>query len=248
MIQPKIYGICIFSGIVLLYLILFIFPFTKNIFKNVSEEKIINSFIALYISGFIGGRLFYLIFDEKYFNNINLSKENIIEHLINFFNFTNGGFSVQGSALLGLITYIIIYNKYKKYKQTCSIIPISVLFIHSFGRLGCYFNSCCNGLIFTFPLQILSFFLYLISFLFGINLYKKNISAFNSILYYISIVNIERILFDPFRFDKELLFIIQGYPIYKYQFIGIIILYIIILIRFIKNNFLRKSYFSLDSI
>lgn len=248
MIKPKIYGIFIFSGIILLYLILFIFPFTKKIFKNVSEEKIINSFIALYISGFIGGRLFYLIFDEKYFNNINLLKENIIEHFINFFNFTNGGFSVQGSALIGLISYIIIYKKYKKYKETCSIIPISVLFIHSFGRLGCYFNSCCNGLFFNLPIQIISFFWYLISFLFGIKLYKKKISPFNSILYYIFIVNIERVIFDPFRFDKELIFIIKGFPIYKYQFIGILTIYIIILIKFIKNNFFNKNYFSLDSI
>jgi len=236
----QIYGFFILLGIIFSYIFTFHSFFSKYINKSINKDIFLDFFIYIYIFAFIGGKLLFLIFDS------NFNFEDISSVIFS-------GFSVVGASVCGSLGALIYYLKTKDQNARISfcLIPLLILIIHSFGRIGCFFTGCCSGNIEFFkniPLQIFSSFWYLIAFIIGIFLYKKDkfISFYKSIYFYIFFVVFERILFDPFRDDKVLVYkIYNQICIYKYQLFGfftliifslIYILYIIIKLFFDKNN------------
>ena len=93
-------------------------------------------FYAIFIAGFIGGKLFYYLQDPLYFiNNPSLLLDNF-----------NGGYVFYG-WFVAIIPYIIWYLK----KHNIPVLPmldilaITTTIVHAIGRLGCFGGGCCYG-------------------------------------------------------------------------------------------------------
>lgn len=133
-----------------------------------------------------------------------------------------GGFSLLGASLGG-ITGLSYYLSSKKYiVNIAGCIPISVLLIHSFGRLGCFLSKCCDGSLGGYSLYPIVIAFYFIFFIIGLAFYKKKyITTLKSgLYYYIFAIFLERFLFDPCRFDS----VKTAYFLTYYQYVGIIYL------------------------
>lgn len=93
-------------------------------------------FYAIFIAGFIGGKLFYYLQTPLVFiKNPSLMLDNF-----------NGGYVFYGSFIV-IIPYIIWYLK----KHNLAVLPmldilaITTTIVHSIGRLGCFGGGCCYG-------------------------------------------------------------------------------------------------------
>jgi phosphatidylglycerol:prolipoprotein diacylglycerol transferase len=230
----ELYGFFILLGIIFSYIFTFHSFFSKYINIYINKEVFFDFFIYIYISAFIGGKLLFIIFDSDF---------NFDENIF------LGGFSVLGSSIFGSMGALIYYFKEKNYKirKSFFFIPLLILIIHSFGRIGCFFSGCCSGNIYLFkniPIQIISSIWYLIAFIVAMFLYKKNKinSFFKSIYFYIFFIIFERILFDPFRDDKILVYkIFNKLNIYKYQLLGFFVLIFLLFIYFIIKLIINKQ-------
>ncbi|WP_458626839.1 prolipoprotein diacylglyceryl transferase [Winogradskyella sp. PC D3.3] len=93
-------------------------------------------FYAIFIAGFVGGKLFFYLQDPMlYIQNPNL--------LLNNFS---GGFVFYGSFVV-IIPYIIWFLK----KHNIPVLPMLDIFaitttiVHAIGRFGCFTAGCCYG-------------------------------------------------------------------------------------------------------
>lgn len=93
-------------------------------------------FYAIFIAGFIGGKLFFYLQDPLLY----IQDPNLI--LSSF----NGGYVFYGSFVM-IIPYIIWYLKKHKIPvlPMLDIFAITTVIIHSIGRLGCFAAGCCFG-------------------------------------------------------------------------------------------------------
>ena len=93
-------------------------------------------FYLIFISGFVGGKLFYYLQDPlHYIQNPSLMLDNF-----------SGGFVFYGSFVV-IIPFIIWYLK----KRNIPVLPMLDIFavtttiVHAIGRLGCFSAGCCYG-------------------------------------------------------------------------------------------------------
>lgn len=97
-------------------------------------------------SGFLGGRLFYII-------------ENIGWYLrspLKIFALWEGGLIFYGGvagSLVGL--YLFSRSKHISYLKVLDFLIPYVALTHAFGRVGCFFNGCCSGKACELPWAIL---------------------------------------------------------------------------------------------
>ena len=130
------YSLCILVGIILAYMII-----TKEAKKhNISSEFITNLIFYTLLIGIIGARIYYCIFNYKYYNNI-----------LDVLNIRNGGLAIHGGLIVGII---FIYYYTKKYKinfiKMLDISAPAVILAQSIGRWGNFFNSEAHGIITTY--------------------------------------------------------------------------------------------------
>ncbi len=103
--------------------------------ENISVQTILDIAFWVIASGFLGGKLAYII------SNLPLYIQNPFDASL-----WRGGFIFHGGFFLSLIT-IFIYTKKKK----LSFFPIADLLIpyaalgQAIGRIGCFLNGCCYG-------------------------------------------------------------------------------------------------------
>ena len=200
MINFNFYGFFILIGVFFCLFSLFFFKkylIKKNLLNqeeaNGSFEDYYPVFKNLYFFSFLGGKLFFYLFD--YDDSWN-----------SFYDFFTYGFSMLGSSSFALIYYLYVLNKSKNFKLL-NYLPIFILLIHGFGRMGCYSSGCCGGSFYGYPIQIVSSIWYFIFFLISILTFKFTIYFFvkkTKFLYiFIPILGItlERIIFDKYRFD-----------------------------------------------
>jgi len=104
-----------------------------------NEDDFFGLIIAVIISGFIGARLYYVIFNLDMYNSI-----------FEILNLRQGGLAFHGGVIVGLIT-IIIYTRKKKMDtlRYMDIIGIGTLLAQSFGRWGNFFNQEAHGSVVT---------------------------------------------------------------------------------------------------
>jgi phosphatidylglycerol:prolipoprotein diacylglycerol transferase len=105
--------------------------------KELGIQNLPNSFFyMIFITGFVGGKLFFYLEKPMYFlNNPSLMLHNF-----------SGGFVFYGSFVT-IIPIVIWYLKHYKIPvlPILDILAITTLIAHSFGRIGCFNAGCCYG-------------------------------------------------------------------------------------------------------
>lgn len=112
----------------------------------IDRKLAFNVAIILMISGFIGGRLLHVFYEEwDYYRND--------PRLILFF--WNGGFVYFGGLIAGWLAVwaYCIYKKMSFLKWADFFAPILSL-SHALGRIGCVLSGCCFGTYCTLPWSI----------------------------------------------------------------------------------------------
>ncbi len=109
--------------------------------KGVDPEIILSLAMWLFVAGFIGARLFYVVEYWDQFQRPTLGKT-----VAAIINLTEGGLVVFGSMLAGGAALIVFVYKYKLPGLALSdLIAPGVVLGAAIGRIGCFLNGCCYG-------------------------------------------------------------------------------------------------------
>ena len=100
------------------------------------KDFIFNLAFWVIIFGFIGARLYYVIFNYKMYLNDPLSILKIWE----------GGLAIHGGLIAGLLTLVIYCKRYKvRILKMTDMATVSILLAQAIGRWGNFFNSEAHG-------------------------------------------------------------------------------------------------------
>ncbi len=138
-IDVHYYGIIMaFAILIGLLTILFI---KKRYYKDISTDTICDITFLLIVFGIISARLYYVILDSNYF----------MKNPFEIPAIWNGGISIQGAILGGIITGYI-YSKLNKidFLRYADLFSFGIIIGQAIGRWGNFFNSEAFGL----PAQI----------------------------------------------------------------------------------------------
>ena len=115
------------------------FYLTRYLFEKFSlkTEKLLPMFAGVFITSWVGAKVFFLIFS---------SKHRVYQYLYNDSFWLGGGFVFYGGLIFGLIFYFIYSLWLKKFpfEQSKLLVP-GLAFSHAVGRVGCFFTGCCYG-------------------------------------------------------------------------------------------------------
>lgn len=112
--------------------------------KNIKPDLVYDLSFYLIIGGLIGARLYYVAF---------FNPQSFIKDPISIFKLWQGGLSIHGGILAGIIAGFI-FSKIKKvsFWRLADIISPAIILGQGIGRIGCFLNGCCFGLpIKSFP-------------------------------------------------------------------------------------------------
>lgn len=126
-----------YSVLLLLAVVIGIFLFLKEGKKyNYSRDFLFNLAFWAIIFGFIGARLYYVIFNYQYY----------IANPISIFKVWEGGLAIHGGLIAGFITIVIYCHKYnaRLFKIT-DMATIPILLGQAIGRWGNFFNGEAHG-------------------------------------------------------------------------------------------------------
>ncbi len=103
---------------------------------NYSRDFLFNLAFWVIIFGFIGARLYYVIFNYK----------NYINDPISIFKVWEGGLAIHGGIIAGVLTLILYCKKYHaRILKVTDMASISLLLGQAIGRWGNFFNSEAHG-------------------------------------------------------------------------------------------------------
>lgn len=104
---------------------------------GVEPDKIANLFLLVFIAAYVGGRFFY--FFEK--------PDHFFGTPANMLKFSGSGFVFYGSLLIAIPAMLYFFRKNKMpVLYMLDIMAFVAVFVHGFGRLGCFAAGCCYGL------------------------------------------------------------------------------------------------------
>ncbi len=107
---------------------------------NINQEFIFNLIFWVIISGIIGARIYYVMFNLDYY----------LSDPIQILKIWNGGIAIHGAIIGGIITLIVYCFKYKvNTKKMTDIFVPSLLIGQAVGRWGNFFNHEAHGPITT---------------------------------------------------------------------------------------------------
>jgi len=103
-----------------------------------NPERVLDISLYVILGALIGGRLGYIIFHLDYY----------LENPIKILYFRQGGLAFLGSFILAFIlgAWYVSRNKLSFWKYTDIAAP-SVAIGIGIGRIGCFLNGCCYGLV-----------------------------------------------------------------------------------------------------
>ena len=183
-----------FSSYMLVMLLAFVISFILfySMAKNKYNKLDIIYIFLFNILGFAIGAKIFSLFDKK--------------QMLTILNFLNSGYAFIG-GLIG--SFISIYLYCKKYKLAYTIIQsyFTIIYplIYSIGKIACYINGCCNGIIYNFPLQLIEAIFMLLLFIFLFK-YFRNKNKY-TIITFLIIFGIARFIIDFFRVSRNIFFI-----------------------------------------
>jgi phosphatidylglycerol---prolipoprotein diacylglyceryl transferase len=91
-------------------------------------------FLYIFIAAFLGGKVFLLFEDVKYY----------VTHPLQLL--TGRGFVFYGSFLFAIPTMLYFFRKHKLHTYAMlDVMAITTCLVHSFGRIGCFLAGCCYG-------------------------------------------------------------------------------------------------------
>ena len=134
-IQIYWYSLCILLGVILGFLVAYLE--LKRL--NMSKEYFFNMIFYALIFGFLGARLYYVLFNLDYYLS-NIGEILAVWH---------GGLAIHGGIIAGILT-IILYSKKnnKKFLEIVKYLDIGALSIivgQIVGRWGNFFNQEAHG-------------------------------------------------------------------------------------------------------
>ncbi len=187
----------------------------KNII--IKKDILYDIIVYIYTGAFFGGKLLYLFCDSS-----------TISELFSL-SFLYGGFSLLGASFFGCQALLWFMYKNRTKSIFDAFLPISLILLHAFGRIGCLMSECCGGLVYGVSLHYVSIALYFLAACLGFFCYyqHKIISFYAGIYYYAFVIFFERFFFDCYRYDVILL----SFVVTKYQLISL--LYICMMVFFI---------------
>lgn len=131
-LEIKWYSILIIIGILISYYL--IIREAKKF--NINSDFIFNLLFWTVIFGFIGARLYYVIF------NFHLYRNNFIDVI----KIWEGGLAIHGAIIFGLIVIYFYSKKYKLYTtRILDIVSVPLILAQAIGRWGNFFNSEAYG-------------------------------------------------------------------------------------------------------
>ncbi len=105
--------------------------------NNFDPNPIKKLFFGLFISSFLGAKVFFLWFS---------SGHKIYQYLYANYFWMGGGFVFYGGLIFGLAFYLIYSLIFKKFNFSNSAILLpGLIFGHAVGRIGCFLAGCCYG-------------------------------------------------------------------------------------------------------
>jgi phosphatidylglycerol:prolipoprotein diacylglycerol transferase len=127
------YGLFFALGIISALLLLY---YTAK-FRDIKYDKLINFSILMVIIGFLGTRLFYVIFHWSQFQG---------RPFFNMIAFWRGGLMFQGGPILAVLCAPLLLSFFGlRFWATADVIAPSLALGQAIGRIGCFFAGCCYG-------------------------------------------------------------------------------------------------------
>jgi len=112
---------------------------TRYLFEKKKETTagLIPLFLGIFISSWIGAKVFFLIFS---------SQNKIYQYMYADYFWLGGGFVFYGGLIFALAFYLIysLYLKKFSFKKSYLLAP-GLIFGHAIGRVGCFLTGCCYG-------------------------------------------------------------------------------------------------------
>lgn len=237
----SMYGLMIGVGIILCFVVLYVYGKHANINKKFLDFVFYNGIISI-VGGFFFAYLVQAVLD--YIKNPSAG--------FHFQNLTFMGGLIGGAGIF-LIGYFIFRKKYPKGEmlKLLQIAPCCILIAHAFGRIGCFCAGCCYGietdswlgvlfpghLTKVYPTQLFeAIFLFLLFALCSILFYKRNFK-YNLPLYMIG-YGVFRFLIEFIRGDDRGAFILGMSPS---QFWSILLVAGGIAVIFLLNYLYKKQ-------
>ena len=114
--------------------------------EGIPEEIFEKIFLYAIISGVIGARVFFFLYNPSFLKDIK-----------NIFLIWKGGLVWYGGLLFGILTVIFLLRKYNLKNEIWKIADIAGVCISiglGFGRIGCTMAGCCYGIPYHGPFAI----------------------------------------------------------------------------------------------
>lgn len=167
--------------------------------QQISVHIIFNLAFIVFISGVIGARFLYIIENITYYIN------NPFEIIM----LQRGGLSWFGGLLSGIIFGSAYLKKHKlPIYRTLDLIAPFLALGQAIGRIGCFLNGCCFGMVFGFlPVQICSslmlIFIFLILRFLQVRPHKNGQIFFS----YLVLYSFKRFFIEFWRQDNAVVFL-----------------------------------------
>ena len=114
--------------------------------ENINSEKVVDFVVYALVAGILGARLWEVVF----------SWENYASNPVDALKVWNGGLSIQGAVIAGLITCILYAIKYKlSIWKFADILAPGLILGQGIGRIGCLLNGDAYGLPTTLPIGLI---------------------------------------------------------------------------------------------
>ncbi len=122
--------------IIIAFLIVSFLVFKEAKKFNFSKDFMFNLIFWIIIIGFLGARIYYVLFNWNYYSN----------HLDEIIKIWQGGLAIHGGLIAGTFTIFVYAKKYKvNFLKLLDIICVPLLLGQAIGRWGNFFNSEAHG-------------------------------------------------------------------------------------------------------
>ncbi len=104
--------------------------------RHIQKEFLINLIFYCVIFGFIGARIYYVLFNLDYY----------IANPVEIIEVWNGGLAIHGGLIAGFITLVIYCKKYNQnILKITDIAVVGIILAQAIGRWGNFFNGEAHG-------------------------------------------------------------------------------------------------------